>query len=74
MPQLDGRAAIVTAAAGIGQAVARIFLEEGAQVLVTDAHARRVVEAGLAFDTPHPEDDSLFPSDHLGVMARLEVG
>ncbi len=48
MGQLDGRAAIVTAAAGagIGQAVARIFLEEGAQVLATDAHARRVEEVG----------------------------
>ncbi|MEE8347495.1 MAG: endonuclease/exonuclease/phosphatase family protein [Dehalococcoidia bacterium] len=34
----------------------------------------RVLEAGLAFDTPHPNDDSLFPSDHLGVMAKLDVG
>ena len=34
----------------------------------------RVVEAGLAFDKPHPFDPDLFPSDHLGVMARLEVG
>jgi len=24
---------------------------------------------GLAFDRPHPSDASLFPSDHLGVMA-----
>ena len=48
MGVLDGRTAIVTAAAGagIGQAVARIFLEEGAQVLITDAHARRVEEVG----------------------------
>ena len=34
----------------------------------------RVVEAGLAFDIPHPSDSSLFPSDHLGVMARLSIG
>ncbi len=34
----------------------------------------RIVDAGLAFHAPHPEDDTLFPSDHLGVMARLEVG
>jgi len=34
----------------------------------------RVLEAGLAFDTPHPDDDSLFPSDHLGVMAKVEAG
>lgn len=34
----------------------------------------RVVEAGLAFDTPHPDDGSLFPSDHIGVMAKVEAG
>jgi endonuclease/exonuclease/phosphatase family metal-dependent hydrolase len=34
----------------------------------------RVLEAGLAFDSPHPDDDSLFPSDHLGVMAKIDVG
>jgi len=50
MGLLDGQAAIVTAGAGagIGQAVARIFLEEGAQVLVTDAHPRRVQEVAEA--------------------------
>ncbi|MGH7915854.1 MAG: SDR family NAD(P)-dependent oxidoreductase [Candidatus Binataceae bacterium] len=43
---LDGRIAIVTAAAGagIGRAVATRFLEEGAQVVVTDAHPRRTLE------------------------------
>ncbi len=34
----------------------------------------RVMDAALAFDTPHPEDDTLYPSDHLGVMAKLEIG
>ena len=50
MGVLEGRVAIVTAAAGagIGQAVARRFAEEGAQVLVTDAHARRVQEVAEA--------------------------
>jgi len=50
MGLLDGKVAIVTAAAGagIGQAVARRFAEEGAQVLVTDAHARRVQELAAA--------------------------
>ncbi|MER5884420.1 SDR family oxidoreductase [Streptomyces sp. NPDC001941] len=43
---LDGRTAVVTAAAGagIGGATARKFLEEGARVLVSDAHARRLKE------------------------------
>jgi endonuclease/exonuclease/phosphatase family metal-dependent hydrolase len=34
----------------------------------------KVLEAGLAFDKPHVLDDQLFPSDHLGVYAKLEVG
>ncbi|WP_141203094.1 SDR family oxidoreductase [Streptomyces griseorubiginosus] len=43
---LAGRAAVVTAAAGagIGGATARRMLEEGASVVVSDAHARRLKE------------------------------
>jgi 3-oxoacyl-[acyl-carrier protein] reductase len=43
---LEGRVALVTAAAGvgIGHAVASTFLQEGAQVVVTDAHPRRTAE------------------------------
>ena len=46
MGLLDGKVAIVTAAAGagIGQGTARRFAEEGAQVVVSDAHERRVKE------------------------------
>jgi endonuclease/exonuclease/phosphatase family metal-dependent hydrolase len=36
--------------------------------------AIRATEARLAFDRPHPDDPTLYPSDHLGVSARLEVG
>ncbi|MFF8605240.1 SDR family oxidoreductase [Streptomyces sp. NPDC015346] len=47
---LTGRSAVVTAAAGagIGGATARRFLEEGARVLVSDAHARRLDETAAA--------------------------
>ncbi|MER6389588.1 SDR family oxidoreductase [Streptomyces sp. NPDC001523] len=43
---LAGRTAVITAAAGagIGGATARRFLEEGARVLIGDAHARRLKE------------------------------
>ncbi|GGX61125.1 SDR family oxidoreductase [Streptomyces fructofermentans] len=43
---LEGRTAVITAAAGagIGGATARRFLEEGARVLISDAHARRLKE------------------------------
>ncbi|MEU6216072.1 SDR family oxidoreductase [Streptomyces sp. NPDC047022] len=53
---LKGRTAVITAAAGagIGGATARRFLEEGARVLISDAHARRLKEheAGLAREFP----------------------
>jgi endonuclease/exonuclease/phosphatase family metal-dependent hydrolase len=34
----------------------------------------RVLGASLAFDTPHALDKDLYPSDHLGVTARLATG
>ncbi|MFF5493036.1 SDR family oxidoreductase [Streptomyces aquilus] len=53
---LKGRTAVITAAAGagIGGATARRFLEEGARVVVSDAHVRRLkeYEAGLARQFP----------------------
>jgi endonuclease/exonuclease/phosphatase family metal-dependent hydrolase len=33
-----------------------------------------VTSARLVFDRPHPEDATLYPSDHLGIAAQLEVG
>ncbi|WP_103533896.1 SDR family oxidoreductase [Streptomyces sp. SM11] len=44
---LAGRTAVITAAAGagIGGATARRFLEEGARVVIGDAHARRLKES-----------------------------
>lgn len=50
MGMLDGQVALLTAAAGagIGQATARRLLEEGANVVITDAHARRVNDVASA--------------------------
>ncbi|MFF4296753.1 SDR family oxidoreductase [Streptomyces vinaceus] len=47
---LRGRTAVITAAAGagIGGATARRFLEEGASIVIGDAHARRLKEAEQA--------------------------
>jgi nocturnin len=36
--------------------------------------AVRVIDARLAFDRPHPDDPTLYPSDHLGLAAHLEIG
>jgi hypothetical protein len=33
-----------------------------------------VDEARLAFDRPAAEDPTLYPSDHLGVVARVRIG
>ncbi|MGW7332527.1 SDR family oxidoreductase [Streptomyces sp. NPDC054840] len=48
---LKDRTAVVTAAAGagIGGATARRLLEEGARIVIGDAHARRLKETGQAF-------------------------
>lgn len=47
---LTGRTAVITAAAGagIGGATARRFLEEGARVVIGDAHERRLKESAAA--------------------------
>lgn len=34
----------------------------------------KVIDSRLAFDRPDPEDATLYPSDHLGVSAHLEIG
>jgi endonuclease/exonuclease/phosphatase family metal-dependent hydrolase len=36
--------------------------------------AVRVVSARLVFDRPDPEDPTIYPSDHLGIAAQLEIG
>jgi endonuclease/exonuclease/phosphatase family metal-dependent hydrolase len=36
--------------------------------------AIRVESCTLAFDRPNPEDPTLYPSDHLGLSAHLEIG
>ncbi|MER6785305.1 SDR family oxidoreductase [Streptomyces rishiriensis] len=63
---LDGRSAVITAAAGagIGGATARRFLEEGARVMISDAHPRRLkaYEAELAEEFG-PEAVAALPCD-----------
>jgi endonuclease/exonuclease/phosphatase family metal-dependent hydrolase len=36
--------------------------------------AIRVVDCRLAFDRPDPTDPTLYPTDHLGLAAHLEIG
>ncbi len=36
--------------------------------------AARAASARLAFDRPDPQDATIYPSDHLGIAAQLEIG
>jgi endonuclease/exonuclease/phosphatase family metal-dependent hydrolase len=36
--------------------------------------AVRVGDARVVFDRPHPDDPTLYPSDHFGLAASLEIG
>jgi 3-oxoacyl-[acyl-carrier protein] reductase len=56
---LAGKIAVVTAAAGtgIGHATARRFLAEGATVVISDAHERRLGEAAEALADMSPAGD-----------------
>ncbi|MCB5181338.1 SDR family oxidoreductase [Streptomyces antimicrobicus] len=55
---LSGRTAVITAAAGagIGGATARRFLEEGARIVIGDAHARRLKETETALAAQYGAD------------------
>ncbi|GGW18844.1 3-oxoacyl-ACP reductase [Streptomyces capoamus] len=62
---LRGRTAVVTAAAGtgIGGATARRFLEEGARVLISDAHPRRLKEQEAELGRRFPGAVAALPCD-----------
>ena len=56
-PEFQGKVALVTAAAGagIGQAIARRLAAGGANVVVTDIHARRTREVTAAIQADYPD-------------------
>ncbi|MEU5318049.1 SDR family oxidoreductase [Streptomyces sp. NPDC021056] len=62
---LSGRTAVITAAAGagIGGATARRFLEEGARVLISDAHPRRLKEYETELGRDFPGAVTALPCD-----------
>jgi 3-oxoacyl-[acyl-carrier protein] reductase len=62
---LDGRVVLVTAAAGtgIGSATARRCLEEGAALVVSDAHERRLGETAEQLASDFPERVHAIPCD-----------
>jgi 3-oxoacyl-[acyl-carrier protein] reductase len=62
---LAGKVVVVTASAGagIGQATARRCLEEGAQVVISDAHERRLGETLDTLKTEHGDAVAATPCD-----------
>jgi 3-oxoacyl-[acyl-carrier protein] reductase len=62
---LEGKVVVVTASAGagIGQAAARRCLEEGARVVISDTHERRLGETLTALQTEHGDAVAAVPCD-----------
>ena len=62
---LDGKVVVITAAAGtgIGSAAARRCLEEGAQVVISDQHTRRLGEIRDKLAAAHPDRVRALPCD-----------
>ena len=86
--KLSGKIALVTAAggAGMGQAIARRFIQEGLKVVVTDAHERRVKEVasklssefddevlGLKLDVRSQDDVSSCIEETLATHGTIDV-
>src|SRR5215470_14846580 len=85
---LDGKIVVVTAAAGtgIGFATARRAAEEGARVIISDVHARRLGEAAERLEpicgerptqvvcdvTVEPDVQKLFDTAHA-LAGRIDV-
>ncbi|HET9142623.1 SDR family NAD(P)-dependent oxidoreductase, partial [Actinophytocola sp.] len=65
MSLLAGKTIVITAAAGtgIGSAAARRCLEEGAAVVVSDAHRRRLAETAAELAAAHPGRVHALPCD-----------
>jgi 3-oxoacyl-[acyl-carrier protein] reductase len=75
---LDGKVVVITAAAGtgIGAAAARRCLEEGAQVMVSDQHQRRLAQTREELSAAHAEKVAARPcdvTDEAQVTALIEA-
>ncbi|MGD0704962.1 MAG: SDR family oxidoreductase [Trebonia sp.] len=74
---LDGKVIVITAAAGtgIGSAAARRCLEEGADVVISDQHARRLAETSAELTLAHGDRVWSLPcdvTDENAVAALME--
>ena len=84
MAKLAGKNAIVTGAAGgIGAATARLFLEEGANVVLVDLEQKALDDVARSFDpsrvltiaadVSQPEDADRYVNEAVGRFGRLDV-
>jgi 3-oxoacyl-[acyl-carrier protein] reductase len=75
---LDGKVVVITAAAGtgIGGAAARRCLEEGARVMISDSHERRLAQTQQDLEHSHPGRVTAQPcdvTDEAQVTALIEA-
>lgn len=83
MGQLDGKVAIITGASGgIGSATARLFLEQGAQLMLVDLNAGPLQEiasrlgggvAWMAADVSSPDDNERVVREAVSRFGGLDV-
>src|SRR5690606_6851708 len=81
--QLDGKVAIITGASGgIGSATARLFLEQGAQLMLVDLNAGPLQEiasrlgggvAWMAADVSSPDDNERVVREAVSRFGGLDV-
>ncbi len=84
MSEMNGKVAIITGGAGgIGKATAKLFIEEGAKVLITDISEEALKEAAkeinrkslscFAADVSKPEDNEAMVKKAVSLYGGLDI-
>jgi NAD(P)-dependent dehydrogenase (short-subunit alcohol dehydrogenase family) len=73
MPLLDNKVCVITGGAGsLGMASARLFLSEGAKVMLVDLDQARLAEAVRELGSPNADTAAADVSDAAGTMSYID--